>query len=190
MQRFLASIFVSSFVLLGSITVQGAPKSATLEDLKKLEITCFVPSYLPAGFHLREIKIDRDDREGLTDKKAPGFPTYSIVYGDGKKHEFSIESARWGIGDRNVGEGEETEFKAGRLGTIYVIYEPAGKTGPKKVITANWVLDENWKAEEKSHPRGTISVRGRAHGFSSSGISLQEFEKIVQSIHPVKDQAP
>jgi hypothetical protein len=34
---------------------------ATLDDLKKLEIICFVPSYLPEGFKLKAVAITYDE---------------------------------------------------------------------------------------------------------------------------------
>ena len=35
----------------------------------------------------------------------------------------------------------------------------------------------------KSHP-----ILGRYHGFSATGISVAEFSKIVQSLHPIRDE--
>src|SRR5947207_62613 len=35
----------------------------------------------------------------------------------------------------------------------------------------------------QSHP-----ILGRYHGFSATGISVAEFSKIVQSLHPIRDE--
>jgi hypothetical protein len=81
---------------------------------------------------------------------------------------------------------EETEIKT-PLGPIYLIYRPKGKDGRKIEILTNWVRDENMKAElarKAPHP-----ILGRFHGFSATGITVAEFAKIVQSLHPVRKGA-
>src|SRR5438094_9998192 len=71
---------------------------------------------------------------------------------------------------------------------VYLIYGPKGKSGRKDEIKANWVSDANMNTEKakgaKNHP-----VLGRYHGFSATGITLAEFAKIVQSLHPNRDDA-
>src|SRR5438874_9162202 len=95
-------------------------KGATLDDLKKLEIICFVPSYLPEGFKLQKVQITYDEIQEYEDKNRP-LPLYSLEYGDNGKRTFSIESAREGIGDRNIMEEdtEETEI-ASPFGPMYL----------------------------------------------------------------------
>src|SRR6266446_5123635 len=172
-----------------------APRSsaATLDDLKNLEIICFVPSHLPQGFKLKKVEINYDElHEGSDDMNHP-LPLYSVEYGNGWNATFSIESAREGIGDRNImpdeADTEETEIKS-PFGPMYLIYRPKGKEGRKIEIIANWVSDENMNEElakgPDSHP-----VLGRYHGFSATGITLAEFTKIIQSLHPIRgDKAP
>ncbi len=116
-------------------------------------------------------------------------PLYSVEYGNGWNATFSIESAREGIGDRNImveEDTEETEIRS-PLGPMYLIYRPKGKEGRKKEIKANWVSDANMNAEKakgaENHP-----VLGRYHGFSATGITVTEFAKIVQSLHPIRDE--
>jgi hypothetical protein len=162
--------------------------AATLDDLKKLEITCFVPSHLPQGFRLKNVEITYDElHEGSDDMNRP-LPLYSVEYGNGWNGTFSIESAREGIGDRNIMEEEDTEEAEIKspLGTMYLIYRPKGKDGRKDEIKANWVSDANMNAEKakgaQNHP-----VLGRYHGFSATGITLAEFAKIVHSLHPIRD---
>lgn len=160
----------------------------TLDDLKKLEIICFVPSYLPEGFKLKSVGITFDELQEYEDKNHP-LPLYSIEYANSKNADetFSIESAREGIGDRNImadeEHAEETEIQAS-LGRMYLIYRPKGKAGRKIEILTNWVRDANMKVEEgKGHP-----VLGRYHGFTGTGITLAEFNKIVRSLHPVRSE--
>ncbi len=163
--------------------------AATLDDLKKLEIICFVPSHLPQGFRLKNVEITYDElHEGSDDMNHP-LPLYSVEYGNGWNATFSIESAREGIGDRNImveEDTEETEIRS-PLGPMYLIYRPKGKEGRKKEIKANWVSDANMNAEKakgaENHP-----VLGRYHGFSATGITVAEFTKIVQSLHPIRDE--
>ncbi|PYK14798.1 MAG: hypothetical protein DME55_14540 [Verrucomicrobia bacterium] len=159
-----------------------------MDDLKKLEIICFVPSYLPKGFRLQRVDITYDE-PGPDEPKRP-FPLYSIVYSNDPRSgaTFSIESAREGIGDRNImveENTEETEIQT-PLGPMYLIYRPKGKNGRKDEIKANWVSDANMNAEtsknSESHP-----ILGRYHGFSATGISVAEFSKMVQSLHPIRD---
>ena len=163
--------------------------AATLDDLKNLEIICFVPSYLSQGFHLQKVEITYDEIEANEDQNHP-LPLYSIEYGNGWNATFSIESAREGIGDRNImpdtGDTEETQIES-PFGPMYLIYRPKGKEGRKIEIIANWVSDANMDAEKakgsENHP-----VLGRYHGFSATGITLKEFERIIKSLHPVGSQ--
>src|SRR5213592_3624995 len=180
------------FVLCGFLFSLAAVRSTpelTVDDLRKLEIICFVPSYLPQGFRLKTVEITYDD-VGPDENKEQRFPLYSLEYGDSGKRTFSIESAREGIGDRNIMENEEnaeeTEIKT-PLGPMDLIYQPKGKEGRKDEIRANWVEDSNMNAEKakgaENHP-----VLGRFHGISATGITLGEFTKIVQSLRPIRDQ--
>jgi hypothetical protein len=178
---------LSAFVFPVS-AVHSTPE-ITLDDLKKLEIICFVPSYLPKGFRLQRVDITYDE-PGPDEPKRP-FPLYSIVYSNDPRSgaTFSIESAREGIGDRNIMEEEDTEEAEIKspFGPMYLIYRPKGKNGPKDEIKANWVSDANMDAETsknaESHP-----ILGRYHGFSATNISVAEFSKIVQSLHPIRDE--
>ena len=170
-----------------ALHAQGAP--AKLDDLKKLEIICFVPSYLPEGFKLKNVEITYDEIQEYEDKNRP-LPLYSVEYGNGRKATFWIESAREGIGDRNVmGEEdtEETEISSS-FGPMYLIYRPKGKTGRKIKIQSNWARDANMNAENgqgAAHP-----TLGRFHGFSATGITVAEFAKIIKSLHPINPNSP
>jgi len=182
----------SWFVLCGFLFSLAAVRSTpelTLDDLRKLEIICFVPSYLPQGFRLKTVEITYDD-VGPDENKEQRFPLYSLEYGDSGKRTFSIESAREGIGDRNIMENEEnaeeTEIKT-PLDPMDLIYQPKGKEGRKDEIRANWVEDANMNAE-KAKGANNHPVLGRFHGISATGITLGEFTKIVQSLRPIRDQ--
>ena len=185
-QRMLSCFFPSVLLLLSSI----APSSgATLDELKQLEITCYVPSYLPQGLRLKNVEIAYDEIQENEDQSHP-LPLYSIQYGNGWNATFSIESAREGIGDRNImadeKNAEETEIKS-PLGPMYLIYRPKGKDGRKEEIIANWVSDPNMNEETGKRP-DTHPVLGRFHGFSATGITVAEFTKIIQSLHPIGDE--
>src|SRR5882762_9890384 len=157
------SWFVLALFLFSSLALCSS--AATLDDLKNLEIICFVPSHLPQGFRLKNVEITYDElHEGSDDMNHP-LPLYSVEYGNGWNATFSIESAREGIGDRNImveEDTEETEIQS-PLGPMYLIYRPKGKEGRKKEIKANWVSDANMNAEKakgaENHP-----VLGRYHG--------------------------
>lgn len=173
--------------LLASFSVSlsnAAPKADTLDDLKKLDITCLAPAWLPEGYHVKKVELDHGDHEGGRE-----FIGYSSEYGNGKKGLFTIESARWGIGDRNLDQderAEETQFNTKRYGPVYVVYFPPGKTGVKKRIVSNWIQDENMRAEMK-RDKTKLAVKGRFHGVSGFNMTLAEFEKIVQSLHPIRE---
>src|SRR5713101_803635 len=62
-------------------------KGATLDDLKKLEIICFVPSHLPDGFRLKKVQITYDEIREYEDKNRP-LPLYSLEYGDNGNRTF------------------------------------------------------------------------------------------------------
>jgi hypothetical protein len=163
--------------------------AATLDDLKELEISCFVPSYLPKGFRLKTVEITYDEPHEEFDDVNHSLPLYSVEYGNGWNATFSIESAREGIGDRNIMVEEDTEEAEiqSPLGPMYLIYRPKGKDGRKAEIKANWMSDANMNTEKatgaQNHP-----VLGRYHGFSATGITVAEFTKIVQSLHPIRDE--
>src|SRR5262249_15392224 len=61
-----------------------------------------------------------------------------------------------------------------------------GKDGRKNEIIANWVSDPNMNDEKRKSP-DSHPVLGRFHGFSATGITLTEFTKIIQSLHPIGD---
>ena len=171
-------------------TIHSTPE-LTLDDLKKLEIICFVPSYLPDGFRLQRVDITYDE-PGPNESKG-SFPLYSIVYSNAPQSRgtFSIESAREGIGDRNIMEEEntgETEIET-PVGPMYLIYRPGGKDGRKDEIKANWLSDANMAAESSKNANAHPML-GRYHGFSATRITLAEFLKIARSLHPVRAEEP
>lgn len=168
-------------------TEESKPQSASLDDLKKLPITCFVPSYLPKGFKLKKAEISYD--EG-TDENGKSYkaPVYSIEWSDGKG-TFSIESAAEGIGDRNLMEtedSEEAEFQSPLFGRVYIIWTPKGKEGAKKEILSNWVEDEQIKLDQEKSKTWHADELGRFHGFTGNKMTVAEFQKVVNSLHPVK----
>jgi hypothetical protein len=182
--RRMLSWFVSGAV--GLLSAMGQGSAATLNDLKQLEITCYVPSYLPQGLRLKNVKVTNDEIQDYDDKNHP-LPLYSIEYSNGWSATLTIESAREGIGDRNLMSDEENSEEAeikSPLGPMYLIYRPKGKDGRKDEIIANWVSDANMIAETAKGP-DAHPVLGRFHGFSATGITLAEFAKIVQSLHAI-----
>ncbi|HEX7518476.1 MAG TPA: hypothetical protein VF345_14450 [Chthoniobacterales bacterium] len=187
MRRFLWSILTFSILCLFPQTAPCIKPKATLDDLKKLEIPCFVPSYLPKGFRLKSVTITYDE-PGPDEVSAGRFPLYYLEYGNGNGGSFTINSAREGIGDRNIMEtedSEETQIKS-PFGPMYLIYTPKGKgkAGRKKEIKANWAEDANMKSE-KAKDQLAHPILGRYHGFSATGITVAEFDKIIQSLHPI-----
>ena len=184
-QRRLWCFLLSALLFLWPKVLSSA---ATLDDLKQLEITCYVPSYLTKGLRLQNVEITYDEAQQNEDPNHP-LPLYSIQYGNGWNATFTIESAREGIGDRNIMDdeenAEETEIKW-PFGQMDLIYRPKGKDGRKDEIIANWVSDPNMN-EEKSKSPDSHPALGRFHGFSATGITLAEFTKIIQSLHPIGD---
>ena len=183
------AVFLSFF--LGATAVQAARGPATVEDLKKLEIICFVPTWLPKGFHLKSVAITYD--EPGPDEGGGRFPLYQYEYAgpsrSGVETSFTVDCAREGIGDRNLMETEDSEeiTITSPFGPMYLIYTPKGKgkTARKTEIKANWAEDAHMKREKAEHPQAH-PILGRYHGFSSTGLTLSEFEKIIQSLKPVR----
>jgi hypothetical protein len=182
-QRMLSCFVPSALLFLSSM---GLSSAGTLNDLNQLEITCYVPSYLPQGLRLQNVEVTYDEIQQNEDQNHP-LPLYSIQYGNGWSATFTIESAREGIGDRNImadeGNAEEIEIKS-PFGPMYLIYRPKGKDGRKNEIIANWVSDPNMNDEKGKGP-DSHPVLGRFHGFSATGITVAEFTKIIQSLHPI-----
>jgi hypothetical protein len=188
-QRMLSCFLLSVLLVLWPMMLSSA---ATLDDLKQLEITCYVPAYLTQGLRLQNVEITYDEIRENEDHNHP-LPLYSIQYGNGWNATFTIESAREGIGDRNImadeENAEETEIKS-PFGPMDLIYRPKGKDGRKAEIITNWVSDPNMN-DEKGKAPDSHPVLGRFHGFSATGITLAEFTKIIQSLHPIgNDNSP
>ena len=123
MHRLLSSILVLHILALTPHTASSTNPHATLDELKKLEILCFVPSWLPKGFKLRSVTITYDE-PGPDEGSVGRFPLYAIEYGNGPTSTpdasgrwadrtggatFIIESAREGIRDRNIMETEDSK---------------------------------------------------------------------------------
>lgn len=172
---------------------QEQSKPASLDDLKKLDIICFVPSYLPKDFKLKSARIITE--ENSIDGQAPEkVATYAIEWSGPNGAAFSIDSAWEGIGDRNImdtEDSEEAEFQSPLFGRVYIIYTPKGKgdAGVKKEILSNWVEDANM--QKQPHDGGPITHAGlgRFHGFTGKKMTVADFEKIVNSLHPIKADA-
>jgi hypothetical protein len=180
---FVFAILAGAIVFLRAPATLHAQRAVTLDDLKKLSIVCFVPSYLPEGFKVKSVQITNDDYNAA-------LPLYEIEWGDEGKATFSIDSAREGIGDRNLMGTDDTddmEMKVPPLGSVFLIYTPRGRDGIKTEIKSNWVSDANMNAEKAKDPLGHPDL-GRYHGFSATGISLKEFEKILQSLHSIRSE--
>ena len=167
-------------------------KPASLDDLKKLDIICFAPSYLPKDFKFKSARIITEENaiEGQAPEKVA---TYEIEWSGPNGAAFSIESAWEGIGDRNIMEtedSEETEFQSPLFGRVYIIYTPKGKgdTGVKKEILSNWVEDVNMQTQPHGGPI-THAGLGRFHGFTGKKMTVADFSKIVTSLHPIKGDA-
>src|SRR3954471_22527165 len=165
---------------------QCARGPGTLDDLKRIEITCFVPAWLPAGFKVTRVAISYD--EPGPDEGGGRFPLYNIEYENDQKQTFSIDCAREGIGDRNLLDTDDSENVPipSPLGRMYVIYTPRGqeKHGRKTEIKSNWTPDANMVVEKRKDPLGH-PVLGRYHGFSATGITMPQFQKIINSLRPV-----
>ena len=185
-------------MILSTLCVLSAPaeeqsKPASLDDLKKLDITCFVPSYLPKDFKLKSAHIITEEN-AIEGQPAEKVATYSIEWSGPNGASFSIESAWEGIGDRNIMEtedSEESEFQSPLFGRVYLIYTPKGKGGGgvKKEILSNWVEDANMQAQPHDGGPITHAGLGRFHGFTGKKITVADFTKIVNSLHPVKGDA-
>jgi hypothetical protein len=187
MRHLLSSILLSSILALFPRTAPCIHPHATLDDLKKLEIHCFVPSYLPKGFKLKNVAITYDE-PGPDEGSVGRFPLYYLEYSDNHGGSFTVDSAREGIGDRNLLDTEDSDeiTITSPFGPMYLIYTPKGKgeAGRKKEIKANWARDDNMKAENAKalvHP-----ILGRYHGFSATRLSLDQFGKIIASLHPLR----
>jgi hypothetical protein len=191
MRRLLFSILLSSILALTPYTASSLNPHATLADLKKLEILCYVPGWLPKGFKLKSVTITYDE-PGPDEGSVGRFPLYQYEYAGPTRGvvetSFTVDCAREGIGDRNLmgtEDSDETTITS-PFGPMYLIYTPKGKGngGRKNEIKANWARDDNMKAENAKalvHP-----ILGRYHGFSATSITVAEFEKIINSLKPIR----
>jgi hypothetical protein len=185
MTRFLVLIAAAFLLIFAPQPAQAARGPGTIEDLKKIEIICFAPTWLPKGFKVESVAITYD--EPGPDEGGGRFPLYSIEYTNGRGQSFSINCAREGIGDRNLLDTDDSEDAeiSSPLGRMFIIYTPKGKAGRKSEIRSNWTSDANMIAEkaknEQAHP-----VLGRYHGFTGTGMTVAEFRKIIDSLRPIR----
>src|ERR1700760_3106231 len=104
MRRIILPVITLSTLFLGvPISRSEETKTASLDDLKKLNITCFIPAYLPKDFKFKKANITYEDNTsegGQTEKMA----TYDAEWSNPRNSKFTIESAWEGIGDRNIME--------------------------------------------------------------------------------------
>jgi hypothetical protein len=184
MRRFLILVTAVS-LFLAAHPAQSARGPGTLDDLKKIEIICFVPTWLPKDFKVKCVAISFD--EPGPDEGGGRLPLYSIEYANGRGETFSIDCAREGIGDRNLLETDDSEDAeiASPLGRMFIIYTPKGTAGRKTEIRSNWTSDANMIAEKAKNPQAH-PVLGRYHGFTSTGITVAEFHKIIDSLRPAR----
>jgi hypothetical protein len=186
MTRFFA-VVAASGLFLAPQSLESARGPGALDDLKNLEIICFVPTWLPKGFKVKRVQVSYD--EPGPDEGGGRFHLYNIDYSGERNQTFSIDSAREGIGDRNLLETEDSEDAQieSPLGRMDIIYTPKGKGGAsrKKEIRSNWTSDANMIAEKAKDPKGHPNL-GRYHDFTATGITLDEFKKIISSSRPVR----
>lgn len=180
-------VIAAAVILLAPPTVESARGPGTLDDLKKIEIICYVPTWLPKGFNVKRVAIFYD--EPGPNEGGGRYPLYNIEYANGRNQSFSIDSAREGIGDRNLLETDDSEDAEinSPLGHMFIIYTPKGKgkEGRKTEIKSNWTSDANMIREKAKDPLVHPNL-GRYHGFSATGITVAEFEKIINSLRPVR----
>jgi hypothetical protein len=183
--RRIAFLIAAVFFMLAAPPSQSARGPATLDDLKKIEIICFIPSWLPKGFQVQRVRIFYD--EPGPDEGGGRFPLYTIEYANKQNQTFSIDSAREGIGDRNLlatEDSEDAEIQS-PLGRMFIIYTPKAKDGRKKEIRSNWTSDANMLREKAKDPQAHPNL-GRYHGFTATGMTVAEFEKIINSLRPIR----
>jgi hypothetical protein len=186
-------VLYALLLLLPWEAADSARGPGAVDDLKKIEIICYVPTWLPKGFKLKRVAISYD--EPGPDEGGGGFPLYNLEYESsaramGVGHSFSIDSAREGIGDRNLLETDDSEDAeiSSPLGRMFIIYTPKGKgsdDGRKKEIRSNWTSDANMIAEKAKNPQ-SHPILGRYHGFTATGISMSDFRKIIDSLRPAR----
>lgn len=173
-------------IFLAMPSAQSARGPGTLADLKSLEIICYVPTWLPKGFKVRRVAVSYD--EPGPDEGGGRYHLYNIEYANERGQTFSIDSAREGIGDRNLldtDDSEDAEIPS-PLGRMFIIYTPKGKgeDGRKTEIKSNWTSDANMIREKAKDPL-VHPTPGRYHGFSATGLTVAEFRKIIESLKPV-----
>src|SRR5215212_8088494 len=84
---------LSLILMLTPDTASSINPRATLDQLKHLEITCYVPGWLPKGFKLRSVAITYDE-PGPDEGSVGRFPLYSLEYGNGPTAPAN-DSGKW-----------------------------------------------------------------------------------------------
>ena len=79
MNRFLSLLVALSLLSLSPQLARSSNPHATLADLKKLEILCYIPGWLPKGFKLKSVTITYDE-PGPDEGSGGRFPLYQYEY--------------------------------------------------------------------------------------------------------------
>ena len=126
------------------------------------------------------------------DKNRILLPLYSLEYGDGGKGTFTVESAREGIGDRNLldtEDADETQIES-LFGPMYLIYTPKGKTGHKDG-------DQGELGERCQHEGGESEGRDGASGpgaiprvFGDRNYRGRIHPDRRPALHPINERSP
>ena len=90
-QRMLSCFVPSAALFLSPV---GQSLAATLDDLKQLEITCYVPSYLPSGLRLKNVDITYDEIQENEDQNHPLHFTQSNTETAGTRHSQSSQRGK------------------------------------------------------------------------------------------------
>jgi alpha-L-fucosidase len=86
-----------------SLSAVRSTQELTLDDLRKLEIICFVPSHLPKDFRLQRVDITYDELHEEFDDMKHQLPLYSIVYSNDSESPVVTEINLDGV-DKNGNE--------------------------------------------------------------------------------------
>jgi outer membrane lipoprotein-sorting protein len=185
---FLLSVLLFSFAVAGSAQATAAKVKAAMKKFPGVSKTQMeqmitakkvmqiaLPTWLPAGFKIEEIKSRLDRGVAIEDREF--VIIYSRTLANGKAQRFALEAGFDGLGDLMY---DGARILTTPLGKIYLLYEPKDPDdGGEKI--KNYVMTEWFRVGRTEFHY--IGMYGYEEGDDDMEmISLPDTERILRSL--------
>jgi len=160
-----------------------------LTSLFKLKTVVYLPSYLPPGFELMEVKTDQSTPESnAEDISLSG--GYRVKYCNStSRFCFIVENACDGLGDL-IGGDEEKTGHSDTFGyfVVQLSYPGSdGNGGENNYLMSSWLPNQRAIENEKQHINIGCYQGADFYHILGEGLSIADGIKIIKSLEPLTD---